>query len=145
LRSDHPLTAPAYSERRSTLAKSLGLGRKPKAEVPPAVMPTAAPTPLDVGSQAMPTRRPRSRSASRSADVTSEAVAEPKPARKRRSCSRVASPQPEQTLSLSDRRDLTAKSGGGWISPWGPWTPETLLNCLPLPRPVAEPRENKFN
>jgi predicted transcriptional regulator len=34
LRSDHPLTAPAYSERRSQLAKSLGLGRKPKAEAP---------------------------------------------------------------------------------------------------------------
>ena len=32
LRSDHPLTAPAYSERRSTLAKSLGLGRKIQTE-----------------------------------------------------------------------------------------------------------------
>lgn len=30
---DHLLTAPAYSEHRSTLAKQLGLGRKPKAEV----------------------------------------------------------------------------------------------------------------
>jgi len=28
LRSDHPFTAPAYSEQRSTLAKELGLGRK---------------------------------------------------------------------------------------------------------------------
>jgi len=28
---DHPLTAPAYSEHRSTLAKQLGLGRKPNA------------------------------------------------------------------------------------------------------------------
>jgi predicted transcriptional regulator len=28
LPSDHPLTAPAYSERRSTMAKELGLGRK---------------------------------------------------------------------------------------------------------------------
>jgi predicted transcriptional regulator len=45
LRSDHPLTAPAYSERRSTMAKALGLGRKPKAWVPPAARPTAAPTP----------------------------------------------------------------------------------------------------
>src|SRR6476619_39237 len=35
LRSDHPLTAPAYSERRSTLAKSLGLGRKSAKEVAP--------------------------------------------------------------------------------------------------------------
>jgi len=28
LSSDHPLTAPAYSEQRSTMAKQLGLGRK---------------------------------------------------------------------------------------------------------------------
>jgi predicted transcriptional regulator len=28
LASDHPLTAPAYSEQRSTMAKELGLGRK---------------------------------------------------------------------------------------------------------------------
>ena len=28
LASDHPLTAPAYSEQRSTMAKQLGLGRK---------------------------------------------------------------------------------------------------------------------
>jgi predicted transcriptional regulator len=32
LQPDHPLTAPAYSEHRSTLAKQLGLGRKPQAE-----------------------------------------------------------------------------------------------------------------
>src|ERR1700746_1543007 len=29
LRSDHLLTAPTYSERRSTMAKSFGFGRKP--------------------------------------------------------------------------------------------------------------------
>ncbi len=28
LQSDHPLTAPAYSEQRSAMAKELGLGRK---------------------------------------------------------------------------------------------------------------------
>ena len=28
LAGDHPLTAPAYSERRSTMAKELGLGRR---------------------------------------------------------------------------------------------------------------------
>src|ERR1700751_4608399 len=48
LRSDHPLTAPAYSERRSTLAKALGLGRTPKAAVLPAVALTAVPTSLNV-------------------------------------------------------------------------------------------------
>jgi predicted transcriptional regulator len=91
LRTDHPLTAPAYSERRSTLAKSLGLGRKPKADVPPAITP--APTPIDVdqGSQATPTRRRRSRSTSKSAEVAREGmVAAPKPARRGRPRSRVA-------------------------------------------------------
>src|ERR1700741_5464586 len=65
LRNDHPLTAPAYSERRSTLAKAFGLGRKPKAAVLPAVPPRAAPTPVDVvkDSQATPALPRRSRSA----------------------------------------------------------------------------------
>ena len=45
LRSDHPLTAPAYSERRSTLAKSLGLGRKAPIETARPETPTAAPAP----------------------------------------------------------------------------------------------------
>jgi predicted transcriptional regulator len=98
LRSDHPLTAPAYSERRSTLAKALGLGRKPKAAVLPAVTPTAAPTPVDVvkDSQATPARGRRSRSAAKSVDGGNEVVAEPKTARKRGSRSRVASPKLEQ-------------------------------------------------
>jgi predicted transcriptional regulator len=39
----HPITAPAYSERRSTMAKQLGLGRKPGAVVSiPEVMVRAA-------------------------------------------------------------------------------------------------------
>ena len=33
LKPDHPLTAPAYSEHRSTLAKQLGLGRKPQLDI----------------------------------------------------------------------------------------------------------------
>jgi predicted transcriptional regulator len=33
LPADHPITAPAYSERRSTMAKQIGLGRKPGAVV----------------------------------------------------------------------------------------------------------------
>jgi predicted transcriptional regulator len=37
LPSDHRLTAPAYSERRSEMAKSIGLGRKRKSAVTPAV------------------------------------------------------------------------------------------------------------
>jgi len=95
LRSDHPLTAPVYSERRSTLAKAFGLGRKPKAAVLPAVTPTAAPTSLNVvkDSQATPAPGRRSRSAATSADGGNEVVAEPKPAKKRGSRSRVASPK----------------------------------------------------
>jgi hypothetical protein len=42
LRSDHPLTAPAYSEHRSTLAKELGLGRKSTPAVAPATAELAA-------------------------------------------------------------------------------------------------------
>ena len=127
LRSDHPLTAPAYSERRSTLAKGRGFGRKPKAQATPEVSPPAAPTPVDVdqGSDATPPRRRRSRVASKSADAAKEAVAatptrgrrsrsasksltadggnaavaEPKSTSKRRPRSRVASTQPEQTSS----------------------------------------------
>jgi MucR family transcriptional regulator, transcriptional regulator of exopolysaccharide biosynthesis len=125
LKSDHPLTAPAYSERRSTMAKALWFGRKSTAQATPEVPPPATPTPVDVdrSSEAKPARR-RSRVASKSADVTSEAVAdptptrrrrsrsaskspdsgneaaiEPKPTRKRRPRSRVASTQPEQTSS----------------------------------------------
>jgi predicted transcriptional regulator len=102
LRSDHPLTAPAYSERRSTLAKSLGLGRKRTAQATPEVSSPAAPTPVvDQGSQATPARRRRSRSASKSltADGGNAAVAAPNSAGKRRPRSRLASPQPEQTSS----------------------------------------------
>ena len=98
LRSDHPFTAPAYSERRSTLAKALGLGRKPKAAALPAVTPRAAPTPVDVVKDLQTTtaRGRRSRSTGKSLDGGNEVVAEPKPARKRGARSRVASPKLEQ-------------------------------------------------
>ena len=126
LRNDHPLTAPAYSERRSTMAKAFGLGRKSTAQATTEVSPLAAPTPVDdQGSEATPIRRRTSRAASGSADVASEAVAatparkrrsrsasksltagggnaamaEPTSASKRRPRSRAASPQPEQTSS----------------------------------------------
>jgi predicted transcriptional regulator len=42
LRSNHPLTAPAYSEHRSTATKARGFGRKPGAQVAPAPTPTAS-------------------------------------------------------------------------------------------------------
>src|SRR5712671_443210 len=63
LRSDHPLTAPAYSEQRSTLAKEVGLGRKPKAQVADAAKPVVAAAPVDAGAetQTAPSLRRRSR------------------------------------------------------------------------------------
>jgi predicted transcriptional regulator len=45
LPADHPITAPGYSERRSTMAKQIGLGREPReaAVAPPAPEVTAPP------------------------------------------------------------------------------------------------------
>ena len=100
LRSDHPLTAPAYSEHRSTMAKALGLGRKSATVSMPveAEMPVATePEP-----EAAPARRTRSRS--KRADGGSVAEATP-PARRRRSRSRAVSPQPEATTSMPAETD----------------------------------------
>src|SRR6266853_4379344 len=125
LRSDHPLTAPAYSERRSTMAKAFGFGRKRTGLATPEVSPPTAQIPVDVDQRsqatpswgctsraasksadvasatiaATPTRRRRSRSASKSLtpDGGNEAATERKSAQKRQPRSRVGSPQPEQT------------------------------------------------
>jgi len=78
LPSDHRLTAPAYSEQRSETAKSLGLGRKPKAVVTLAVSPAATPT-----------RGRRSAAAAKSVDVANKTAA-PTRARRGRPRSRVA-------------------------------------------------------
>lgn len=97
LRSDHPLIAPAYSERRSSQAKALGLGRRSTVEItlsPPA----ATPVVVDQGSEATLTRRRRSRSVSKSANVANEAAAAPTPAKKTRPRSRVKS-KPQQISS----------------------------------------------
>jgi len=101
LRSDHPLTAPAYSERRSALAKALGLGRKAKVGVTTAAMPAVAALPVDTDrkSQATPARRRRSQSRPKPADVVNEAPVTPPPARRGRPRSRIASPPPTQTPS----------------------------------------------
>jgi predicted transcriptional regulator len=90
LRSDHPLTAPAYSEQRSTMAKALGLGRKPKAQVVETATPVVAAAPVDAGAETQRAPSPRRRSRSRQADVVSAAVAAPPPARRRRPRSRPA-------------------------------------------------------
>ena len=75
LRRDHPLTAPAYSEQRSALAKELGFGRKAKAKVSPARAPTApAFAGADPKSEAKATLRRSTRPASKS-EVVSKAAA----------------------------------------------------------------------
>ena len=90
LRRDHPLTAPAYSEQRSTMAKQLGLGRKPKAQVAPAAR-RAAPVSADADpkTRAKSTRGRSTRSAAKSEAVT-EAAAAPLPTKKTRSRARAA-------------------------------------------------------
>jgi predicted transcriptional regulator len=99
LQPDHPLTAPAYSEHRSTLAKQLGLGRKPKSET--AATPISAVSAVangdekveaadgDIESRAKPRRTTRSGSRS---DAVYEAAPEPTKPRQRRPRSRVAPP-----------------------------------------------------
>jgi predicted transcriptional regulator len=104
---DHPLTAPAYSEHRSTLAKQLGLGRKPKAEEAPAPIPAeSAVANGDKKVEAADgevdgTSKPRRTAGSRSkSDVVNEGASEPKKARQRRLRSRVAAP-PSEPLPTS--------------------------------------------
>src|SRR6266849_3000571 len=83
LRADHPLTAPAYSERRSILAKELGLGRKSAAEMAPAASPIAAPALADADAeiQTVPLQSRRSRPRSKQTDIVNDAVAAPPPPR----------------------------------------------------------------
>jgi predicted transcriptional regulator len=93
LRSDHPLTAPAYSERRSTLAKSLGLGRKAPIGTARPQTPMAAPAPtasITGNSKAKRTRK--SRTPPKSESAASGTVAVSTPARTRGSRARVALP-----------------------------------------------------
>jgi predicted transcriptional regulator len=95
LQPDHPLTAPAYSERRSTLAKQLGLGRKPKAEG--AATRIAAESPVGDGEERVEANHPTSGAATRSGsepDVV-EAPSQPTRRRQRRARSRAAASQTE--------------------------------------------------
>jgi predicted transcriptional regulator len=89
LRSNHLLTAPAYSERRSTLAKARGLGRKSTTKVVTTTTPAAS-TSIDTAGNAKAKNARRPRPATKS-DVASEVVA-PTPAMRRRSRARPASP-----------------------------------------------------
>jgi predicted transcriptional regulator len=95
LQPDHPLTAPAYSEHRSTLAKQLGLGRKPKPEA--AATPVAAQPPVEDAEERVEADHPTSGAATRSGsepDVV-EAASQPTRRRQRRARSRTVPPQSE--------------------------------------------------
>jgi predicted transcriptional regulator len=96
LQHDHPLTAPAYSEQRSTLARQLGLGRKPKEEAAPASRPaeSAVANRDEEGEADHPSPRRTNSSGSKS-DVVDEAVSKPTKTRQRRPRSKVTSPQSE--------------------------------------------------
>jgi predicted transcriptional regulator len=100
LKSDHPLTAPAYSERRSTMARELGLGRKARIETPSSTPALVQP---DQQTATTPKPRQRTRRTMKTADVPArEAGAAPRPARRGRPRSRprVAS-QSEESASPS--------------------------------------------
>jgi predicted transcriptional regulator len=76
LRSDHPLTAPAYSEQRSTMAKEGGLGRKatPADAPPPAIVKASA---SNVEQQVETATKPRRNRRSRSNADVKEAASQP--------------------------------------------------------------------
>jgi len=88
LRSNHPLTAPAYSEHRSIMAKARSLGRKLVAPVASAKTPKASPAAIDV--RGNPKARRSSRPPALKSTLAGEAAA-PMPAMRRRSRTRVAS------------------------------------------------------
>ena len=99
LQPDHPLTAPAYSEHRSSLAKQLGLGRKPKAEAAAALI--SAESSVANGDRKVEaadgevdgTSKPRRTTGSGSkSEVADEAASQPTKPRQRRPRSRVAPP-----------------------------------------------------
>jgi len=95
LRQDHPLTAPAYSEHRSALAKQLGLGRKQSTVAAPEPA-TAEPAAAIPDREVQTTPRPRRTSRSRSKpDVESEAASAPTRSRPRRPRSRAVATQSE--------------------------------------------------
>ena len=56
LPKDYPMVAPAYADARSSLARKMGLGRKPSEAGPPAVSPEPAPQVEEA-----PARAPRRR------------------------------------------------------------------------------------
>jgi MucR family transcriptional regulator, transcriptional regulator of exopolysaccharide biosynthesis len=91
LKSDHPLTAPAYSARRSSMARALGLGRQPSRQAAPVETAAVATARVEADQKLAGTPKPRRRArlAAKPADsARSEVVAAPSPARRGRPRSR---------------------------------------------------------
>jgi predicted transcriptional regulator len=101
LRQDHPLTAPAYSEQRSTLAKERGLGRKatPVDDPPPATVKASA---SNAEQQVATGTKPRRTRRSRSNSDVNEAASKPAKSRPRRTRSQVAPTQSELRTPTAD-------------------------------------------
>ena len=87
LRSNHPLTAPAYSEHRSSMAKARGFGHKLAVPVASTQRPAVSPAPVDTARNPRARRPNRSRPASKS---NVEAAAAVTSASRGRSRARVA-------------------------------------------------------
>jgi predicted transcriptional regulator len=90
LKKDHPLTAPAYSERRSTAAKAIGFGRKPSLEAGRTQIVAAPPMPIAVEpeNRPAPEGKSRARRATRPANVVNDPPSESTPPKGRRTRSR---------------------------------------------------------
>lgn len=89
LKQNHPLIAPAYSERRSTVAKALGLGRKPPMETALVQVMAESPMPITAEAETEPTPKRRGRTRStKAADGKTKTVASATPAKRVRSRSR---------------------------------------------------------
>jgi predicted transcriptional regulator len=96
LKSNHPLTAPAYSERRSSVAKALGLGRKPATQAVAAEKSEAATAPTEAGRGSRATSQParRTRRAAPPTEAPQPGAAPAKTTRSRRAASEPQQPSP---------------------------------------------------
>jgi predicted transcriptional regulator len=95
LKSDHPLTAPAYSERRSAMSKALGFGRRPADRVAQAGTPLMMPTPIEAEAKPIPRRKAPSKSAAGGTNPDANAKARTRRARRVAPREKNASPTAE--------------------------------------------------
>jgi predicted transcriptional regulator len=91
LKKDHPVTAPAYSERRSTAVKAIGFGRKPSMKTGRTQMVAASPMPIAVEPENLPAPggKSRARRATRTADAVNGPSSTPTRPERGRTRSRV--------------------------------------------------------